>query len=48
MLGADAALTEKMVDGIATMDEVIKKMSRNARTGRSALKAAQAELSILG
>ncbi len=48
VLGADAALTEKMVDGIATMDEVIKKMSRNARTGRSALKAAQAELSILG
>lgn len=48
VLGADAALAEKMVDGIATMDEVIKKMSRSARTGRSALKAAQAELAILG
>lgn len=48
VLGADAALAENMVDGIATMDEVIKKMSRNARQGRSALKAAQAELAILG
>jgi len=48
VLGADAALAEKMVDGIATLDEVIKKMSRNARTGRTALKAAQAQLAILG
>lgn len=48
VLGADAALAEKMVDGVATMDDVIKKMSRSARTGRSALKAAQAELAILG
>lgn len=48
VLGADAALSEKMVDGILTMDEVIKKMSRNTRSGRSSLKAAQAELSILG
>lgn len=48
VLGADAALSEKMVDGIATMDEVIKKMTRSARAGRSSLKAAQAELAILG
>lgn len=48
VLGSDAALAEKMVDGIATMDEVIKKMSRSARAGRSSLKAAQAELAILG
>lgn len=48
VLGADAALAEKMVDGVATMDDVIKKMSRSARTGRSALKAAQAKLAILG
>lgn len=48
VLGADAAMAEKMVDGIATMDDVIKKMSRSARAGRSSLKAAQAELAILG
>lgn len=46
VLGSDAALAEKMVDGIATMDEVIKKMSRSAR--RSSLKAARSELAILG
>lgn len=47
VLGADAALVEKMVDGIATLDEVIRKMSRSARAGRSSLKAAQASLAIL-
>jgi signal peptide peptidase SppA len=51
VLGADAALAEKMVDGIATFDEVVRKMqksSRDARAGRAAsrLNAAQARLAI--
>lgn len=51
VLGADAALTEKMVDGIATFDEVVKKMQRDLRTatkGASRLAQAQNELKILG
>ena len=47
VLGADAALAEKMVDGVATFDEVVRKMQRDSRSGRSALRAAQAELSII-
>jgi len=31
VLGADAALTSSMVDGIATFDDVVKKMCRDAR-----------------
>lgn len=54
VLGADAALAENMVDGISTIDDVVKRMSRNARApqpaGRKGAKsAAQAanELNLL-
>jgi signal peptide peptidase SppA len=33
VLGADQALTEKMVDGVMTMDDVIKKMQKDMRSG---------------
>ena len=37
VLGADAALYERMVDGVATFDQVVKKMQSKQRTaGRSA------------
>jgi len=50
VLGADAALAEKMVDGIATFDDVVAKMRRNAKQakGPSNLAAAQNTLRILG
>lgn len=52
VLGADAALKEKMVDGVMTFDEVVKRMQSNARkstpSNRSALQAAVNELKILG
>jgi len=52
VLGADAALKEKMVDGVMTFDEVVKRMQSNARktnqSNRSALQAATNELKILG
>ncbi len=32
VLGADAALAQNMVDGIATFDDVVKKMRRDAKT----------------
>lgn len=45
VLGADQALAEKMVDGISTYDEVLKKMSRNLQANRTASgKASAAEL----
>jgi signal peptide peptidase SppA len=50
VLGADAALTEKMVDGVMTFDDVIKKMQRDAKAaqkGASRLKQAENELKIL-
>lgn len=47
VLGADAALSEKMVDGIMTFDDVVKKMQRSAKSGRSALKAAQNRLALV-
>ena len=34
VLGADAALASSMVDGIATFDDVVKKMRRDARANR--------------
>lgn len=50
VLGADAALAEKMVDGIATFDQVVRKMQANAkastRPGASRLAAAQREVEI--
>lgn len=49
VLGADAALAANMVDGIATFDDVVKRMSRSSRTAqRSALKAALNEMEFLG
>lgn len=48
VLGAQDALEQKMVDGVNTFDEVIKKMQRNAKPARSSLKAAQNDLKILG
>jgi signal peptide peptidase SppA len=53
VLGADAALAEHMVDGIATFDEVVKKMQKSAKTagrpaGVSRLAAMQRDLAILG
>lgn len=48
VLGAKAAMDAGMLDGIATMDEVLSKMRRAPRksAGRSALAAAQAALQI--
>lgn len=52
VLGADAALAEKMVDGVMTFDDVIKKMQRDMRSSKapaaSRLAAAQRDLTILG
>ena len=50
VLGAKDALAEKMIDGIATMDEVIAKMQRQSRAQparRAALANAQAQLAVL-
>jgi ClpP class serine protease len=47
VLGADAALAAQMVDGIATFDDVVKKMQRSAKKA-SRLQAAQRELEIVG
>lgn len=53
-LGADAALAEKMVDGVMTFDDVVKKMQRDMRAARTPPAArarsaavATAELDIL-
>jgi ClpP class serine protease len=35
VLGAEQALAEKMVDGIATFDDVLKKMQRDAKSARA-------------
>lgn len=50
VLGADAALAEKMVDGVKPLDEVVRQMRRGAKqgSGRQALSAAQTKLSLLG
>lgn len=52
VLGADAALAEKMVDGICTFDDVVKKMQKSmqASTKPSASRLAQAQnrLKFLG
>lgn len=51
VLGADAALTAKMVDGVATFDEVLAKMQKTARSaqpvGASRLKQARAALALI-
>jgi signal peptide peptidase SppA len=36
VLGADQALAEKMVDGVSTLDDVLKRMSRNLQASRAA------------
>jgi len=52
VLGADQALSERMVDGIATFDDVVARMQKNIRAskpaGASRLARAQREISILG
>lgn len=52
VLGADAALAEKMVDGVMTFDQVIKKMQRDMKAARNPNQAgrtsrAAAELQLL-
>lgn len=52
-LGADAAVAENMVDGIATFDEVVRKMQRAAKSSAqkpaaSRLAAAQREVAFHG
>lgn len=52
VLGADAALSEKMVDDVMTFDDVIRKMQRSAkasvRTGASRLAQAKNDLKMMG
>lgn len=52
VLGADAALAQNMVDGVATLDDVVRKMRRDAKasvkTGASRLAQARNALAILG
>lgn len=52
VLGADQALSEKMVDGVATFDDVVGRMQKSIRSAAkpsaSRLAAAQRELAILG
>lgn len=51
VLGAEQAVAEKMVDGIATFDEVVARMQRNIRSSKPAasrLARAQRELAIMG
>lgn len=51
VLGAEAALAQNMVDGVATFDDVLKKMRRDAkqqaRPGASRLKQAKDALALL-
>ena len=50
VLGADAALAQNMVDGVATLDEVVRKMRRDAKAsakpGASRLAQAQRSLEV--
>lgn len=48
MLGASDALAAGMVDGVMTFDQLVKKMQAASKPNRSALKAAQNRLAILG
>lgn len=50
VLGAQAALAEKMIDGVMTFDEVVRKMQRDAKATRKEGRSAQAnrnELDLL-
>lgn len=52
VLGAEQALAEKMVDGVATFDDVVGRMQRNIRAARPAsasrLARAQREIAMMG
>lgn len=51
VLGADAALAEKMVDGICTFDDVVKKMQKTLQSNKasaSRLASAQRALKLVG
>lgn len=51
VLGADQAMSERMVDGVATFDDVVAKMQRNIKATKPAasrLAAAQREIAIMG
>jgi signal peptide peptidase SppA len=41
VLGADDALAQNMIDGVATIDDVVKKMQRNAKAGGSGARSAE-------
>lgn len=47
VLGADAAVAEKMADDIMTFDDVVKRMQRTAKGTRSALRSARNELALM-
>lgn len=52
VLGADAALAQNLVDGVANFDDVVRKMRRDAKgaakPGVSRLAQAQRALAIVG
>ena len=50
VLGAEAALAENMVDGVASFDDVVKNMQRQAHATKAASRLATAnrELQIIG
>ncbi|NMV36784.1 S49 family peptidase [Ralstonia insidiosa] len=52
VLGAEQALAEKMVDGVATFDDVVGRMQRNIRAAKPAsasrLARAQREIAMMG
>jgi signal peptide peptidase SppA len=47
MLGAEAALSENMIDGVMTFDALLEKMSRSAKPTRSKLASARRELALM-
>lgn len=47
VLGADAAMAEKMVDGILTFDQVVQKMQKNSKASVSRLASMQRDLAIV-
>ena len=48
VLGADDALAEKMVDGVMTAGDLVRRIQRNAAPKRSALAACKNDIAILG
>jgi capsid assembly protease len=47
MFGAEAAMAEKMIDGVMTFDALLEKMSRTAKPGRSKLASARRDLALM-